>query len=107
MMKLEKNAQPTAATSCSRCRGRLSELASILSQPASIIQKRCRAAQEKVDVAMSRNRSLRMSPTSFLSMSPGSGLEISWKFYANCLPEAGQPAAPGRCHSEQHDHRLG
>jgi hypothetical protein len=77
MMKLEKNAQPTAATSCSRCRGSLSQLASILSQPASIIQKRCRAAQEKVDVAMSRNRSLRMSPTSFLSMSPGSGLEIS------------------------------
>jgi hypothetical protein len=57
-----------------------------LSQPASIIQKRCRAAQEKVDVAMSRNRSLRMRPTSLLSMSPGSGLEISWKFYANCLP---------------------
>jgi hypothetical protein len=29
----------------------------------SIIQKRCRAAQEKVDVAMSRNRSLWMSDT--------------------------------------------
>src|ERR1700682_3104684 len=32
---------------------------------------------------------------------------FSWKFYATGLPGAGQPAAPGRCHSEQHDHRLG
>jgi hypothetical protein len=41
-----------------------------------------------------RNRSLRMSQTSLLSMSPGSVLEISWKFYATGLPRPANRPAP-------------